>query len=142
MKKIILVLFLSFGFLSCNFSGNITYENEVSEKEDAESVTAMFYLFLSRDDFENTIGSISNSFYKVSSKEDLLYFLKSKREKLGAFKDYDLIEWKTSRVEGTDKKNLYLLTYRVKYEKEETIETIKLIKENNEIKIYGYNVDN
>jgi hypothetical protein len=48
MKKIILVLFLSFGFLSCNFSGNITYENEVSEKKDAESVTAMFYLFLSR----------------------------------------------------------------------------------------------
>ena len=45
MKKTITIITLYLVLISCNFSGNVTYENEIAEKEDAENITAMFYLY-------------------------------------------------------------------------------------------------
>lgn len=141
MKKTITILILYLLLISCNFSGNITYENEIAEKEDAESITAMFYLFLGRDDFESTVELISESFFKVSSKDNLILFLKNKRKKLGKYEDFVLQDWKTHRVKGTNNETLYLFIYKVKYENGETVEKLKLAKEKEGIKIYGYDVD-
>ena len=141
MKKTITIITLYLLLISCNFSGNITYENEVAEKEAAENVTAMFYLFLGRDDFESTLSLVSESFFKVSSKDDLILFLKSKREKLGKYKDFELQDWKTHRVKGTNNETFYLFVYKIKYENGETIEKLKLVREKEGIKINGYDVN-
>lgn len=132
-----LIIFL---LSACNFNANMSYENEETEKENAESIIAMFYLHIGRNDFDNVFDLFSDSFYKVSSKNNLKEFLIDKRNKLGDFKDYTLKDWKTHRVKGTNAITEYLLIYKVKYSNNEVIEKITLIKENNDIKICGYDV--
>ena len=134
------VFMFCFIFFGCNFNANVTYENEKAEKENAESIAGMFYLYISRNEFDSVLDLFSGSFYEVSSKSDLKEFLIDKRKKLGDFKDYTLKNWKTRRVEGTNAVTEYLLTYQVKYSKNQVIEKVTLIKEKDKIKICGYDV--
>ncbi|TAE62270.1 MAG: hypothetical protein EAY77_07775 [Flavobacteriia bacterium] len=141
MKKFIftVVLFISF-LTSCNFSANVKYENRLQDKDDAESIAGELYLYTSRKDYESILKLVSDDFYKISSKGKFLEFLKAKDEKLGKYKDFTLINWKTTTKKGTDSKTEYLLIYKVKYSKYVSEEKISMIKENNEVKILGYNV--
>jgi hypothetical protein len=141
MKKILVLFFMSVLLNSCNFNANASYENEKVEKEKAESVIGLLYLYTSMNSFDEVIHLFSDSFFKVSSKEKLKQFLEEKKQTLGDFKDYSLVNWKTNRVTGTNPKTEYLMVYEVKYTNYNATETISLVKENQEIKIIGYNVN-
>lgn len=135
-------LFLLFVLLSsCNFNGNVSFDNEEKEKENAQSVVALFYLYITQNNYEKATDLFSDTFFKVDSKERLLKVLSRTKELLGEFEDYKLEDWKTRRTKGSDAKTEYLLIYEVKYSKFKALETISLIKEGEFIKITGYNVN-
>lgn len=139
-KLIFLLLLLNMLF-GCNFNANVSYENEEKEKDEAQSVIALFYMYSNKNDMVNTVNLFSDSFFKITNKQELRDFLNYKKIKLGDFKDYSLKDWKTNRVKGTNPKTEYLLIYDVKYSTYNAIETISLIKEGGQVKIFGYNVD-
>ncbi|WP_379784860.1 hypothetical protein [Flavobacterium psychroterrae] len=108
MKRYIYVFIFFNLLLSCNFNGNVSYENEEMEKENAQSVIGTFYMYSSKNDLDKAMSLFSDSFYKITNKKDLKDFLVSKNIKLGVFKDYSLRSWKTNRVIGTNPKTEYL----------------------------------
>lgn len=139
MEKLRLVLLFVL-LSSCNFNGNVSFDNEEEEKENAQSVAALFYLYIAQNNHEKATGLFSDSFFKVDSKEKLLKTLSRTNELLGEFKDYKLEDWKTRRTKGSDAKTEYLLVYEVKYSKFTALEKISLIKDGELIKIIGYNI--
>jgi len=52
MKKVLVLFFTSVLLNSCNFNANASYENEKVEKENAESVIGLLYLYTSRNSFD------------------------------------------------------------------------------------------
>lgn len=141
MNRIVFLSILCFLFFGCNFNANISYENEELEKVNAESVVAMFYFHIERNEFKKVLELFSSSFYKISSKEDLENFLTNKKNELGDFESYTLKDWQTHRTEGTNPISEYVLVYEVKYFSKTITEKISLIKEKGKIKICGYDVD-
>lgn len=142
MKKLLVTAVLSISVLaSCNFSANVKNDNELQDKQDAESIAGKLYLYTSRKEYESIIKLMSNDFYKVVSKDEFLKFLESKEKKLGEYKDFTLLDWKTTNLTGTDSKTEYLLTYKVVYSNHKAEEKISMVKENNKVKILGYNVN-
>ena len=142
MKKIIIFLvFTSVLLTSCNFNANASYENETKEKENAESVSALLYYNTGKNNFNEAINLFSDSIYDASKKDALKQFLEEKKQTLGEFKDYSLVDWKTIRVTGTNPKTEYLLIYNVIYANYNAKESISLIKEKGKVKIVGYNVN-
>lgn len=134
------VLFTSI-LLGCNLNTNLNYENEVSEKEDAESVVSKLYWYTNNNELTKIPDLFGKSFYKTSDVTGLLNFLNDKKNTFGNFKGYNLISWKTNRTEGSNPISQYLLIYSVKYSNGETVEEISLIKEDNQIMISGYRVN-
>lgn len=141
MKKFLMLIFTLTLLNSCNFNINANYENEKTEKENAESVISLFYLYTSRNSFDESINLFSDSFFKISSREKLKNFLEEKKKTLGDFKDYSLVYWKTNRITGANPKTEYLMVYEVKYTNYNATEAISLIKEDEKVKIIGYNVN-
>lgn len=140
MRKFIIIIFISF-LTACNFSANVKNENSLQDKNDAESIAGKLYLYTSRKNYESILKLLSRDFYNVASKEQFLEFLKAKEEKLGEYKEFTLLDWKTTNNKGTNSKTEYILLYKVVYSKYQSEEKISLIKENNEVKILGYNVN-
>lgn len=94
-------------FLSCNFNANVNFSNEEIEKENAESIAALLYLYISQNNYEKTTELFSNSFFKTESKEKLIKTLSRTNEILGQFQDYKLDDWKTQRTKGSNAKTEY-----------------------------------
>lgn len=134
-------LLFSLSVLSCNFNANVNFENEEKEKENAESTAALMYLELSKKNYDKVTSLFSDSFFKTDSRENFIKVLSNKTEKLGDFQDYKLIEWKTSRTQGTNTNTQYLLVYEVKYSKFKATESLSMLKEGEAIKIIGYHVN-
>ena len=138
MKNFIIVLCFFQFIISCKFNGNLTYENEKSEKQDAESVAALLYLYTSREDYNKILEQISDSFFKVSSRKLTIDYLLDKKINAGKFKYFTLKNWQTKRTLGDNPKNEYLLIYEVTYTNKKLLETIILVKEKAQIKIISY----
>ncbi|WP_286920699.1 hypothetical protein [Flavobacterium sp. UBA4197] len=142
MRKLFVITILLVSVLtSCNFSANVKNDNELQDKQDAESVAGLLYLYTSRKEYKSVLNLMSTDFYKVASKDQFLEFLNAKEKKLGEYKDLTLLDWKTTSLKGTDSKTEYLLTYKVVYSNYTAEEKISMIKENNKVKISGYNVN-
>lgn len=139
ISKILVIFVLLIG---CNNNVNMSFENELSEKKDAESVAALLYMYSSRNDIKNIQNLFGKTFYRTNDTIKLKEYIINKEKEFGDFKDYKLLKWKTFRKIGTNPVNKYLLIYDVKYEKFEVIEEISLIKENDQIKIIGYHYYN
>jgi len=137
-KLIVLILMIT--VFGCNFNANISHDNELSEKENAEAVTAKLYLYTSRHNVEEVQKLFGQSFFKTSGTKSLQTFLWEKQRSFGNFKSYKLRSWKTHRTTGTDPIAQYLLVYEVDYANQKAIEEISLLKENNQIMISGYHV--
>ena len=141
MKNSILLYFIFFLLSSCNFSANVSHENELSEKENAEAVVAKLYWYTGQNEFDKIPDLFSKTFFETSNTKELLAFIKNKKSELGDFKDYKLSSWKTHRSSGTNPVSQYLLIYNVQYSNQNTTEDISLVKENNKIVISGYRVN-
>ncbi len=141
MKNSIVILLLGSFLSSCNFNANVKKENDVQDKEAAESTAGLFYLYTTNKTYDSIPKLMSNEFYKLVSEAELKTYLINKERKLGEFKDFTLKDWKTTRTSGTDSKTEYLLIYDVTYSNAHAEESISLVKENEKVKIFGYNVN-
>lgn len=141
MRNCIIFLLFASVLSSCNFSANVKKENDVVDKEAAESTVGLFYLYTTNKKYDSIPNLMSNEFYKLVSKEELNTYLLNKEKKLGDFKDFTLKDWKTTRTSGTDSKTEYLLIYDVTYSNAHAEESISLVKENEKVRIFGYNVN-
>ena len=139
-KITIIVLLAVFVLSSCNF--NSQYINREEDKKAAEEITNQFYEFIQNQDFNKSLDLFSNKFWEATPKEQMIQILSATREKLGDLEEINLLEWETRRVEGSNPSANYMLIFKNQYEKYEAIETIKLMKEdNNMIKIVAYNIE-
>ena len=139
MKKIVVMISLLIINVSCAFNGS--YENEESEKKDAEKVADDFYEHIKNKEYTFVAPLFSEQFFKVVSKQQLLDIILKTNNVLGNYKSKKIINWKTQRVVGSNPSNLYILIYEVEYEKYKATETMKLIKNGNRIEIYNYHID-
>lgn len=137
MKKFFLIL-LSISLFSCV---NSIYENRVSDKEEAEIITNQFFDYLKKSDYEKVSELMSPRFFEASPKEKLIEVLKNSDSKLGLVKDYEVIEWKTSVIEGKKKSATYVFLYNVNFANAKGKIKVSLEKnEKDKIQIIGYNV--
>lgn len=65
----------------------------------------------------------------------------SAQHESGTIKEYNLGNWETLVVKGSNAKSEYLLTYDVTRELRKTKETFSMRMENGVIKIVGYNIN-
>lgn len=139
MKKIIIVFVLV--LCSCNFGVNSVQTNKEADKEQAEAVAAKLYWHTLNNEFDKIPELFGATFYKGNTKEGLRNFLLKKKEMYGNFIEFNLKDWNTRLVQGTNSSSEYVLVYEVQYEKKTVIEKVSMIRENNIIKIVGYYVD-
>lgn len=145
MKKIkplnlVIVSLFSFLLASCNITANTKRLNRTEDKQAAEKVTSLLYSLLENKAYSKTHDLFSKDFWKVTKASDLDTLLNNTEEKLGKIKSKKVETWETSIISGTDPSSVYLLVYNVTREKYNSVETIKLTKEGDRIKIYSYNV--
>lgn len=142
MKKVVLtiiVIVVSFICVECSFNG--TYVDEVSEKIKAEKITEKLYGYIDKKNYKNAEKLFSESFFKVTNRQMLNdIFIKTNND-LVEYISNKLIDWKTKRIIGNNPSTEYLLVYDISYKSFKAKETINLLKEGQEIKIIGYNVN-
>lgn|SRR5690554_1969187 len=124
-------------FISCNF--NTVYNNRESDLKDAEEVADELFNNLESGNYKDAIKLFSDKFFEHSSESELSALFDSIKT-LGELRNRKLIEWKTFVVEGTNAKSEYYLRYNSVYPNHQTDETLSLEKENDKIKIYGFQV--
>jgi hypothetical protein len=126
-------------FTSCNFSS--TYLNREEDKNDAEKVSTKLYTFLENKDYKQLHKLISKRFWETTNPAKLDEFLQAVNNRLGMVKHKNLDHWETKVIIGSKPSSTYVLYYLVQREKFVAQETVTLTKENDEIKILGYNVN-
>lgn len=138
MKKYILIL-VSFLFIACNF--NETYHNREEDKKDAEKITEKFYDFIQKNNREEAFKLIGNKFFKTTNKRQLNQMIDDINAECGAqISDTQLTIWETFVSVGTNPKSQYVLSYRIERNIQNTQEKFTLEKNNDSIKIVGYDV--
>jgi len=139
MKKIYLLI-ISFLLMSCSF--NQTFSNRESDKNEAEKISRKFYWELlyggNQDDLYKLFGE---QFFAVTSEEKLNELNLTSQNEIGQIQDYNLVKWETLVVQGSNPRSEYVLTYDVKRERGKTQETFSMNKEEGEIKIIGYRIN-
>lgn len=141
MKKNVLFLTILILFISCNFNANFSSENEESDKSEALSIAGFFYLHMANKSHDSILNLMSNEFYKVTSKDEFIKFLKNKDSLLGDYKDMKLLSCKTLRVSGTNPKTEYYLIFKIRYSRRQVEENISMINEKGLVKIIGYSIN-
>jgi hypothetical protein len=138
--KFVIVSLISILFISCTFKVNSKRQNSEEDKNDAEFVTSLFYTHLENKEYLKTHAFFSPKFFEVTSASELDSIFIKCDEKLGEIKNKNLANWETNIVIGTNSSSHYLLVYNVTREKYNSVETIRLTKESDKIKILSYYV--
>lgn len=139
MKKYFFVLIIPFFLVSCNF--NSISQNREEDRKDAEEITQWFYRLVKNNDKAGAIKLISKNFLKTTPKEQFNQILDTSSAECGSIKSYSLSKWETFVVKGTNPRSEYVLVYDVKRTVKNTKEKFTLKKENDSIKILGYNIE-
>lgn len=124
-------------FISCNF--NTVYNNRESDLKDAEEVADELFNNLESSNYEDASKLFGKKFFELSSESELNDLFDSIKA-LGKLRNRKLIEWKTIVVKGTNAKSEYFLRYNSVYPNHQADETLSMEKENDKIKIYGFQV--
>ncbi|MCS3529066.1 hypothetical protein [Chryseobacterium sp. JUb7] len=138
MKKYVLIL-ISFLFLGCNFDK--TYHNREGDKQDAQKITKKFYSLLKKNNREEAFKLIDNNFFETTNKKQLNQMIDDINAECGdKISDTQLTIWETFVSVGTQPKSQYVLSYKVKRNIQNTQEKFTLEKNDDSIKIVGYDV--
>src|SRR5690554_1687477 len=124
-------------FTSCNI--NTVYNNRESDLQDAEEVANELFKNIESGNYENASAMFGSKFFEYSSEKELSNLFDSIKT-LGVVKNRKLIEWKTVVVKGPKAKSEYFLRYNSVYSEHQADETLSMEKENDKIKIYGFQV--
>ncbi|ASK30716.1 hypothetical protein CEY12_11575 [Chryseobacterium sp. T16E-39] len=139
MNKYILLL-IAFFFVSCNF--NKTYHNREEDKQDAEKITERFYYLIKNDDRQEAFKLIGSKFFETTNKKQLNQMIDDINAECGdKISNTKLTIWETFVSVGTNPKSQYVLSYKVKRNIQNTREKITLEKDDDSIKIVGYDVN-
>lgn len=136
-----LYFYIVLGLLtSCHF--NSQYLDRDEDKNEAEKVSNIFYEDLKNDTIkETTIKLFSDKFWSLENSDSFKIVIKKTQEKLGRLREVKLDHWKTKVVTGSNPSSEYVLFYLNKYEKYNAKEKVSLVKENDTIKIIGYDIN-
>lgn len=143
MKKYILIL-IALLVISCNF--NKTYHNREEDKQEAEKITEKFYDLIKKNERQEAFKLFGKKFFnveqgKITNKEQLGQMLNDINSECGdKISNIQLNTWETFVSIGTNPKSQYVLLYRIKRNIQNTQEKITLEKDNDSIKIVGYDV--
>lgn len=138
MKKYTLILIPLF-FIGCNF--NKTYRNREEDKQEAEKITEKFYSLIKNNKRKEALKLFGEKFFKLTRKDQLNEMLNEINSSCGSkISDTKLITWETFVSIGTNPKSEYVLLYKVNRNIKNTQEKITLEKNNDSIKIVGYDV--
>jgi len=140
MRSIFLSVYTVLILVSCHFNG--VYVNRAEDKIDAEKVTTKLFDLLEEKKYNETTDLFSSKFFEVCNKEKLYEMFAATSNVLGELQTTKIESWETNRVEGSNPSANYLLVYKNKRKKFESIETITLTRETDgKIRIIGYNVN-
>lgn len=143
MKKYILILVVLF-LTSCNF--NKTYRNREEDKKDAEKITKNYYQLIKGSSRQKAFKLFGEKFFdkkygKINNKEQLNQMIDDINAECGdKISNIQLTIWETFVSVGTNPKSQYVLSYKVERNIQNTQEKFTLEKNNDSIKIVGYDV--
>ncbi|WP_312902856.1 hypothetical protein [Chryseobacterium taichungense] len=138
MKKCILILVVLF-LTSCNF--NKTYHNREEDKKEAEKITGKFYALIKENNTQEAFKLIGNKFFETTNKKQLNQMIDDINAECGdKISNTQLTIWETFVSVGTNPKSQYVLSYKVERNIQNTQEKFTLEKEDDSIKIVGYDV--
>ncbi|WP_370899832.1 hypothetical protein [Chryseobacterium gossypii] len=132
-------IILFFFIISCNF--NSINKNREEDKKDAEKITHQFYDLIKENNKEEATKLVSTNLFKVTPKDKFNQILDISSVECGVIKKYSLIHWETIVIKGNNPRSEYILVYSVKRTNKNTKEKFTLRKENDSIKILGYNIE-
>lgn len=98
-------------------------------------------MFIQQNNSKDILELESKNLFKVTLKNDFSQILNTVSTECGYIKSYSLIHWETLVVECTNPINEYVLVYKVNRNIKNTKEKITLKKENDSVKILGYNIE-
>jgi len=130
---------ICFIIAGCHF--NSTYNNREVDKQDGEKAVSEFYELLKNKNYKGTYTFFDKRFFEVIDTQKLNEIYEIAFEKLGSVESYDIEQWGTESVVGTDPKTNSQFLCNVKRSNFVSKETITLIKEKGEIKIISYHVN-
>lgn len=122
---------------ACNFGNMVT--NEENERIKGEEVADLLYDYISQQKFDGSIKPyISKEFQQYMSVDRLDKTLKDFTRKLGKYEDKSLTNWTTQRHKETGELWECVLQYSVSYENGYSFDIIRLVKENDSVKILSF----
>jgi len=136
MKQFTFLLLISTLLAGCN----IRYDNNIIDKLEAEETANKLYYHLQMEDFESAEKLFSEKTFEEASREDLHNYFKATIHTFGNLTNFELDFWETSVTDGKNPSGNYILCYYVSRQPKHTFEKLFLIKEENEIKILGYEI--
>lgn len=133
------ILFL-IGISTILIGCNIRHDNHIIDKIEAEEIANQFYYHLQMEDFKSAEKLFSEKAFETNTREDLLNYFKATIYTHGNLSNFVLDYWDTSVIDGKDSRGQYILYYYVTRYPKHTFEKLFLIKENDSIKIVGYEI--
>ena len=139
MNRFLTLMLLALLFTSCKF--NVTDTNDQFDMMAAQKITDRFYAATFTKNITGIDTLFSEELYKETPKDSVLKMFTNKNSEFGDLITWNLKEWKTQDVMGTDSRIEYLFIYDAEYTNIKTIETFYMRNENNKIRILKYDVN-
>jgi hypothetical protein len=141
--KIHSYLVVMFVLLTSGCTCNSYYNDRPEDVSEATQVTKSFYACLMMNKPELAYSLLSNRFIRTTQIDTTRFveIIKEFDSTLGKVDNYQISNWHTSVVTGTNPSSGYIIVYDVNRGAKTVKETFDLEKENGQIKISRYNVE-
>ena len=136
--KIILLLSVIISLAGCNLNTKI--HNDEFDKMEAEKITSAFYGGAVTNDYSKIDTLFSPIQYTKQKRDSLGIFIKDIHDQFGTIVTWNLVDWQTIDVKGTDSKTEYVLIYNVEFSSKSVIETFIMRKEDGKVRIFDLRI--
>lgn len=136
---LLILLCITFSVSGCHF--NSSRINDPKDKGEAEWQVMEFYKHVKAREYEKTLPLLSSQFLQKSDTGTYLNFIRKYETELGPADSSVLVNYKTEVVKGDQPKGTYVLVFKSFRPRGTIQETFSLIKEKEEVKIVGYNIN-
>lgn len=133
--RFILPLFIFSLLTSC-----IAHSNNEIDKKEAEKIANKFYYYQETGFMKGIYELLSKEFQTEDKLKEWDNLIVGTYYDYGKVRNFELDHWSTFTADGVVERGEYLLQYYVTREPKHTFENIYLVKENDSIKIAGYEV--
>lgn len=134
--KYYLIILSTILLMNCN----VRHDNNIIDKVEGEEIANQFYYHLQMEEFDKAEKLFGEKAFEENSREDLKNYFKATIAQFDNLKNFQLDHWETSVVDGSNAKGQYIFFYYVTRFPKHTFEKLYMEKENDSIKIIGYEV--